>query len=231
MLLNLILFCYCSLAFYIAANNYATDGNDRNQINDQYSIYTDKLKAATDARIIETSASSKKTQLDSLISSCEMLGTDLDAVIVPNVTYYDEMYASEAECNQRVDMLNTTLQQLRANATIRTLGDGYCQLNSDVGSDTSVLYYYRRAIVNGFDFYYYVFPSSTAVATNGTVVFLENCSPPIWNGPPQRQGYKSGIVGDGVLIVDIDVNRLNITLSSGYRTVQLSDFQIWSRGM
>jgi hypothetical protein len=230
LLLNLLLFCYCAVAFYVAITNYVTDGSDRSLINAENHIYNQKLGAAIDARFIETSAVVKNATITVLIAECVALEARLDNITLPNVTYYAEMYEEARVCNERVDALNRTFQQLKANASVHTLDNGYCQLTSDIDSDPSVLFFYRRAIVNGFDFYYYSFPTSHILATNGTVVSLMNCVPYIFSGPTLRQGYKSGIVGATVEYIEFGSNVVNITLSSGYQSVQLDRFQIWSKG-
>lgn len=236
LLFDLLLFCYCSISFYVAITNYVTDGTDRSTIQSEYHIYNQKLLAALNARLIEQSCIDKNGQLVSLIEQCQVFEGQITDIYnaLPNVTYYTEMYASGRQCNQQIDSLNRTLHQLEANATINLLGDGYCQMTTDIDSDPAVLFVYRRAIVNGFDFYYYRFPTSHVVSTNGTVVTLSNCVPYIFSGPPIRQGYKSGIVvtgGGSVESIDIGSNTVNITLSSGFQTIQLDDFQIWTRGL
>ena len=232
-LISLLLFCYCSIAFYVAITNYVTDANDRAIIQSQLHPYNDKLLAARSARGIETSCTVKTEAISTLTEECTILHARQDNVTeaLPNVTYYDEMYAAQRECNARIDALNATFQALKANASIHTLNNGYCQMFTDLAMDHSVLFFYRRAVVNGFDFYYYRFPTSQVLATNGTIVTLENCVPYIFNGPPIRQGYKSGIIGASVDAIDFGSNMINITLSSGFQSIQLQDFQFWSRGI
>ncbi len=233
-LINILLFCYCSISFYVAITNYVTDGNDRSIIEGEYHTYNDKLLAEQAARVIETTCISKTDQLVNLTATCEALRVRLANITLPNVTYYDEMYASERECNERIDTLNSTFQELKANATMHTLGNGYCDMATDLANDFSVLFFYRRAIVNGFDFYYYHFPTSVLLATNGTQITLSGCVPYIFSGPTIRQGYKNtGIIVTGgatVDYIDIGSNAINITLSTGFQTIQLDNFQIWSRG-
>ncbi len=236
-MLNLLLFCYCSIAFYVAITNYVTDGTDRSIIQSQFHTYNDKLIAANQARFIETTCASKNEQVAELMGDCEALRVRLNATeySLPNVTYYAEMYAAERECNERIDALNRTLQELKSNATVQLLNNGYCDMTTDLASDPSVLFYYRRAIVSGFDFYYYHFPTSQVLATNGTMVTLSGCVPYIFSGPPIRQGYKnSGIIligGASVESIDFGSNMINITLSSGFQTIQLDNFQLWQRGI
>jgi hypothetical protein len=229
-LINLVLFCYCSVAFYVAITNYVTDGSDRALIQSQYHTYNDKLIAVSGARFIQESCVSKSAQIVDLTAACEALQVRLANVTLPNVTYYAEMDAQGRQCNENINALNRTLQELRANATVHTLNNGYCTMSTDLAS-VSVLFFYKRAIVNGIDFYYYHFPTSQVLPTNSTDVQLSGCIPYIFSGPPIRQGYKSGLLITGGATIDFGSNVINITLTQGYQTVQLSDFQIWTRGI
>jgi len=171
----------------------------------------------------------------SLTTSCNAVGAELIQInaSLPNVTYYDTMYASGDACNSEINSLNLTFIELKSNSTIATLGNGYCKLISDIEEDPEVLFFYRRLTINGFDFYYYVFPLSLPVSSNGTVFTISQCVPTIFDGPIVRQGYKSGFVAGGanVSYIDIGLESVNITMTSGFQTIQFSNFQIWSRGI
>lgn len=235
LLLNLVVFCYCTIAFYVAITNYVTDGNDRYLIQSQNHIYNSKLSAAITARAIQYSASSKKDLLATLTTACNVVGTELAQInaSLPNVTYYDTMYASNNQCNSQINSLNLTFIELKSNSTITTLGNGYCKLISDIDEDPEVLFFYRKLTINDFDFYYYVFPFSHPVSSNGTMFAISQCVPSIFDGPIVRQGYKSGFIAGGanVSYIDIGLENVNITMTSGFQTIQFSNFQIWSRGI
>ncbi len=231
---TLVVFSYSILAFYIAVNGYISDRSSRLLIQKETHRYITLLNKTVYARNAENSAISKKIALEALTTECNTLKSQIlvtDSLLPTANETYSELYALNKTCHDNLDTINGTFVQLITKPTIHLVGQGSCQLASNMEFDPSVAFKYKRLILNGFDFYYYVFHSSTLIYGNDTKFSIHSCSPAIFNGPVSRQGYKDGIIGDaGPIYMDIGEFRVNITATSeGY--VQLDEFQVWVRGM
>ncbi len=216
---TLSIFSYSALAFYIAINNIIIDKT--NNVNRR--LYNYVLNNTQNAKSIEVATTLKKNDLDILETSCGSVRYQINQTIIPNVTnFYNELYAQNSTCQDNLDYINRTLQEIKSNGTLTVLGDGTCTF-----VNVSVSYLYKRYTLNGYDFYYYIFSTSDPVFTNSSTVYIETCVPIIFKGPLMNKTYTSGISSVGaVSYLEIGEEKLKIQFVTGLQTIQLIDFQI-----
>jgi len=191
---------FASVVFYIAVNNYLIDQRDRTLVSGQQGRVTaisdeNELNARTQQSLANT-----EQQLDSLNAGCtsvrQLIADDqtmLSQGVDPTFGLYqvinNMLVAQNISCTSEVARLTTILENLisAANQTAVTIHTGTCQLNSpllvNVTMDlVTVPFEYKRVIVSGLDFYYYVFGNATNTMEASTGVFLNNCSPVLFRG-------------------------------------------------
>jgi hypothetical protein len=235
--ITLLVFSFSSVAFYVSLNNYLIDQADQSTIQVQYAIHNQALRNTITLRAVEDGAMLEKRHIEALTATCNSLDVNVSLVDAQTtIDLYDSLNATIASanrsCHASLDALNRTIQQIINTSTVTptTVGDGECQINTDLspyGLYRST-FFYRRLTLNGVDFYYYVFPTSPIVPTNGTIVRIENCSPVIFQGPVVQQTYKlGGVAGDGVEWIFTGNGAIELVLQSGNRTVELTGFQAW----
>ncbi len=214
--LSICIFAYSSVAFYFAISNALGF-----QVID-YTYYNYVLNNTQNAKSVEGATLLKKNEIQILKTGCESTRYQIGQVIVPNMTYYNEMYAQNKTCHDQLDALNKTLQEVKNNGTLNVLTSGTC-----IFLNTSIPFEYKRLSLNTYDFYYYVFQSST-IFTNYSVLYIENCSPSIFvGGPLMNKTYTSGIdsVG-GVSYLEIGEEKVKIQMQTGMQNITLNNFQI-----
>jgi hypothetical protein len=214
----LFISAYSFVAFYFAVNNI---------LNIHHIDYTDYNYVANDtqyARSVEVAAMLKKNEIEILKTTCESVRYQLSQVIIPNITYIEEMKAQNKTCHEHLDNVNRTLQEARnGNGTTILLDVGTCLF-----LNTTIDYLYKRLTLTGYDFYYYQFPESNSIFTNSSVFYIESCVPNIFQGSVLiNKTYTSGInsVG-GVSYLEMGQGKLKIQMQTGMQTVQLEDLQI-----
>lgn len=218
MFLHVFIFAYSSVSFYFAVRNII----NINQID--YTQYNYALNDTQNAESIRVAAMVKKNDLIILKTACESARYQVSQVVIPNVTYYNELVAENKTCQDNLDTLNRTLNEIKNNGTTTVLWEGTCQFING----TLVNYAYKRFTLNTYDFYYYIFPTSIPVFTNSSTVYIDNCLPIIFQGTPlTKKTYTSGLIlTGGVSYLEIGQEKLRIELVTGMQNVQLDNFQI-----
>ncbi len=216
-LLSLIVFSYVSVAFYFAINNALSVKTV------DYTQYNFALNNTQYGRSVESAAMIKKNDISILKTSCESTRYSISQLIVPNITYYDELNAQNKSCHDYLDSLNRTLQEVKNNGTLDLLGQGVCLF-----LNTTINYQYKRLTLNVYDFYYYVFPTSDPIFTNSSTLYIDSCVPIIFKGGPKmNKTYTSGIDSVGAVnYLEIGEEKVKIQMQTGMQTVQLNNFQI-----
>ena len=215
--LSVVIFCYVSIAFYVSINNALSVRKI------DYTQYNYALNNTQYGTSVENATVVKKNDIQILKTSCESTRYQISQVIVPNMTYYDELEAQNKTCQDNLDSLNRTLQEVKNNGTLDLLGQGTCLF-----LNTTISYQYKRLTLNLFDFYYYVFPSSNSIFTNSSTFYIDSCVPKIFmGGPVMKKTYTSGIVSvGGVDYLEIGDEKVKIVMQTGMQSVQLDNFQI-----
>lgn len=238
LLVILLVFGFSSIAFYVALNNYSIDQRDLNLIAKDESVYTETRVNTLEAQNVEKNLTLQKNALDELILECNTIRNETISFeeAENSIQMYDSINASIAaaseSCNNQIDILNNTLNQLinGINATADTLGQGTCQFNSEIDG-TNVNYRYRRLFLNGVDFYYYIFDQSLAAITfNSTEISIESCSPTIFVGPVVKKAYQFGVSGYPIDYLNVGLEKVEFIPILGSfvnQTVELNGFQLW----
>lgn len=191
---------FCSIIFYIAVNNYLIDQKDRTLVSGQQN----RIRAINDQNALnsktQTSLTNIEQQLDVLNAGCNSVRQrisedqmDLSDNTQPAFNLYqminNRLIQENATCVSEVDRLTVLLDNLisASNNTAIVVKSGTCQLNSpllvNVTMDlVTVPFEYKRVIVSGLDFYYYVFGNATDYIEASTGVLLNNCSPILFRG-------------------------------------------------
>lgn len=223
-----------TFAFYVALEAYVQYGGSAG-----YVVQRNLLLAQR----YQDQLMQDKALLDSLNATCFVARNRTDELqFTPDfIDFYGridgEIETFNETCHQTLDDLSNTLMQIinMTNATSQSVQTGSCQLNSRVVNDTStstVDYDYRVVALNGLDFYFYVFNASTTpVPMDEEGVFVENCSPIIFDS--SETALKPFWVSPftSVREVRLGQQRLELVAESGLAVNETfsipSGFQVW----
>jgi hypothetical protein len=182
--------------FFIILNQRMDDTSSRQRIQTESAALEDVLMNLHNAQIIENALTLNKARAAALeseyailknnitqnyndllaIDDLSVLGSNVTTLIATlNATYNEQIYQLEQAFLQLLSVADDV-----SSVSLRT---GNCTVQGVTAA--SVTYDYRRATVNGLDFFYYVFgqtPASVDIDSMG--VSIENCTPlPLYQGP------------------------------------------------
>ena len=230
---------YSTIGVYVALNNYLINQNDANRIFAQFPLLYAKQQQVIAAQAVQSSCTQKTAIINAQLAQCRN-------VTFANLTYpqsvfnqwnqsYTQLLTSNTTCNADAIYLNLTIKQIRLanNVSASTIDVGVCQFASAIDS-TTVTYAYRKVSISGFDLYYVVFNQTARnISIDGFDIRIQNCAPPLFNGPLVKKAYRFGLIGYPVSYFNIGQGIVQFVPEAGNvsgATMGVSGFQYLNIG-
>jgi len=208
------------VSLFVALNRWLADETDRTLVHEQNKRMQDVQATQKSVVRVLVDANQQNSLQDALLARLDTVNDKLgqDAISIQSSGYdtaidaYDAknatIQAARASCNTQLTILETVLGQLIQgfNATPTDLQFGACAFksaNSTQDPAEQTIYTYRKLVISGLDFFYYVFDATVNPVLvdqlNGQIQ-ITDCSPPILlgqqvSGPLFRTQVQSKLVG------------------------------------